>query len=196
MVIVVDDADRENEGDLDHGRATRHARRRQFHGQARARIDLRADTSPNACSNSASSAWSGRTAKVSAPIFKSAWTPRAASRTGISAADRAKTIQIMADADRRAGRFGPARPCFSAARAARRRVAARRPHRSRRGFGHACRLPSHRRALRNLERRRHDGAPAAAFEIREEAQIENLHHRRSDSNSAARAKNSSNRSKS
>ena len=42
MVIVVDDADRENEGDLIMAGAIRDARRRQFHGQIRARTHLRA----------------------------------------------------------------------------------------------------------------------------------------------------------
>ena len=35
MVVVVDDEDRENEGDLDDGRPVRHARRDQLHDHAR-----------------------------------------------------------------------------------------------------------------------------------------------------------------
>ncbi len=40
MVVLVDEEDRENEGDLDAGRRARHPRGDQFHGQARARPDL------------------------------------------------------------------------------------------------------------------------------------------------------------
>ena len=35
MIILVDDEDRENEGDLYHGRRKSYPRGRQFHGQAR-----------------------------------------------------------------------------------------------------------------------------------------------------------------
>ena len=49
-------------------------------------------------------------------------------------------------ADRRAGRSRPARPRFSAARQIRRRAPARRPHRSRRGLGASRRRTAHRRA--------------------------------------------------
>ena len=40
MIILVDDEDRENEGDLVHGRREGHARGDQLHGQARPRPDL------------------------------------------------------------------------------------------------------------------------------------------------------------
>ncbi len=83
-------------------------------------------------------------------------------------------------ADRRAGRFRPARPHFSVARAIRRRAATRRPHRGGGGPGAARRAAARRRAVRNHERRRHHGAAAAAFEICQETQTENLHHRRPD----------------
>jgi 3,4-dihydroxy 2-butanone 4-phosphate synthase/GTP cyclohydrolase II len=40
MVILVDDEDRENEGDLVHGRRARHGRGDQLHGDPRARAHL------------------------------------------------------------------------------------------------------------------------------------------------------------
>ena len=43
MVIVVDDEDRENEGESDDRRGTRHARGDQLHGALRPRPDLHAD---------------------------------------------------------------------------------------------------------------------------------------------------------
>ena len=63
------------------------------------------------------------------------------------------------------GRPGAARPRLSAARAARRRAGARRTDRSFRGSGAHRRTRSRRRDLRNHERRRHHGAPAAADRI-------------------------------
>ena len=40
MVILVDDEDRENEGDSDHSRREGHAGSHQFHGQVRTRPGL------------------------------------------------------------------------------------------------------------------------------------------------------------
>ena len=87
---------------------------------------------------------------------------RPASSTGISAADRARTVQAAVARDAEGQRPGAARPHLPACkRAGRRRPDASRPHRSRLrprrrwpgltpGGGH----------LRGDERRRHDGAPA------------------------------------
>ncbi len=47
MLVVVDDEDRENEGDLTHCRRKDHARNHQFHGHSRPRPDLpRTDRRP------------------------------------------------------------------------------------------------------------------------------------------------------
>ena len=55
--------------------------------------------------------------------------------TGISASDRATTMRLLADPDQRRRRFHPARARGSVARQGRRCVAAPRPHRSRRRPG-------------------------------------------------------------
>ena len=100
--------------------------------------------------------------------------------TGISAADRAETIRIMAEPTAVPEDLVQPGHVFPAAGAAGRRAAARRPHRGGGGPGAAGRLPAHRRDLRDHERRRHDGAAAGAAEVRQEAPAEDLHHRRPD----------------
>ena len=56
----------------------------------------------------------------------------------------------------------------------------RRPDRGRRRPGADCRAVSRRRHLRNHERRRHDGARAAAREVRQETRAADDHDRGSD----------------
>ena len=79
-----------------------------------------------------------------------------------------------------AGRSRAARPHVPAARAHRRRAGARRPDRSGGRSRADRRAVSGRRHLRNHERGRHDGARAAADEVREEARAADDHGRRSD----------------
>ena len=80
--------------------------------------------------------------------------------TGISAHDRAHTIQVAIDPSSRAARPRPARPRLPAEGQARRRARAHRPDRGG-GRPRAPRRPQPgRRDLRDHERRRHDGARA------------------------------------
>ena len=178
MVIVVDDADRENEGDLIMAAQYVTPAAVNFMAQARARLDLRADDPANGCSNSASTAMVHRTAKVSAPIFRSAWTPRAASPPASApptARGRFKswpTRHAVPEDLVQPGHVFPlrARPGGVLQRAGHTEAGV--------DLARARRLPAHRRAVRNHERRRHDGAAAATVEIRQEAQTENLHRSR------------------
>ena len=79
-----------------------------------------------------------------------------------------------------AARSGAARPHVSAARAVGRRAGARGADRGGRRPGAHCRAVSGRRHLRNHERRRLDGARAGADEVREAAPAADDHDRRPD----------------
>ena len=70
MVIVVDDADRENEGDLIMAAEKVTAGGGEFHGEVRAGIDLRADHGRTAQSSWASRKWFRATARASKRISK------------------------------------------------------------------------------------------------------------------------------
>ena len=93
MVIVTDDADRENEGDLIMAAEKATPAGDQFHGHARPRADLRADHERARRATRACSAWSRKTAKCIGPISPSRSMRRKGVTTGISAHDRAATIR-------------------------------------------------------------------------------------------------------
>ena len=80
--------------------------------------------------------------------------------TGISASDRARTIQVACATADGPARHRPARACLPAARAPGRRAGARRPDRGLRRPRAARRPPPGRRDLRGHEGRRHDGPRA------------------------------------
>ena len=80
--------------------------------------------------------------------------------TGISAADRAHTIRLLADPATEPDRPVPARARGAAAGPRRRRAAPARAHRGRRRPGPAGRAAPGRRALRAGQRRRHHDAAA------------------------------------
>ena len=103
MVILVDDEDRENEGDLTHGRREGDARGHQLHGQARPRPHLpdarprrRPTRSSCRCSRRARAA-----ARRSAPRSPSRSRRASGVTTGISAKDRAHTILTAVAPDAR-----------------------------------------------------------------------------------------------
>ncbi len=100
--------------------------------------------------------------------------------TGISAADRARTVQAAVARNAKAARPGPARPHLSLAGRGRRRSDARRPYRSRLRPGRDGRLDARRRDLRDHEGRRHHGAPARPAAVRRGTWPEDRHHRRPD----------------
>ena len=118
MVIVVDDEDRENEGDLTHGGGEGHAGGDQLHGHARPRPDLPVDDARAA--RRARHPADGEREHRRASGRRSACRSRRKGKTttGISAADRAATIATAIDPDdaARAISRGPA-TCFRCARA-------------------------------------------------------------------------------
>ena len=157
MVVVVDDEDRENEGDLT--LAAEHVTPEAINFMARYGRGLicltlteeRADylrLFPMTQQNSSR--------------FGTAFTETIEARegvtTGISAADRAHTIRTAIDPEVDLCRSGPARPRLSPARAQGRRAGARRADRSFSRSGAAGRAQSRGRDLRDHARRRRDGA--------------------------------------
>ena len=100
--------------------------------------------------------------------------------TGISAADRARTIQVAIDPRARAARPRPARPRVPAEGQAGRRARAHRPDRGG-GRPRAARGPEPgRRDLRGHERRRHDGARRRPRALLRAPRPEDDHGRRPD----------------
>ena len=90
MVVLVDEEDRENEGDLV---IICERRRGQFHGPVWTRADLpHADRRTLPAASPASRSWSRTTARRSAPNFTLSIEAAEGVTTGISAADRARTI--------------------------------------------------------------------------------------------------------
>ena len=97
MVIVVDDADRENEGDLIMAAEFVSAAAVNFMAKHRPRTHLRADDLRAAAATRASNAWCARTARRFKTDFQISVDAARGITTGISAADRAETIRIMAE---------------------------------------------------------------------------------------------------
>ena len=100
MVILVDEEDRENEGDLVLRRRLRHARGDQLHGAARPRPDLpdahrRALRGGSTCRR-----WSPRNRSVHGTNFTVSIEAAEGVTTGISAADRARTVHAAVAAGR------------------------------------------------------------------------------------------------
>ena len=169
-VIIVDDEDRENEGDVCIPARVLHAGHDQLHGHARARPDLRRDDRRAARRAEAAADDRREHRRRSAPRSRSASRRATGVTTGISAADRARTMQVLIDPQTPAGRPHAPGPHVPAARARGRRARARRPDRG------LCRpraargaLPG-RRDLRDDVRGRHDGAHAGAEALRAQAQ--------------------------
>ena len=98
--------------------------------------------------------------------------------TGISAADRARTIAVAIDPAK--GRHDIVTPghVFPLVGAGRRRAGSRRTYRGSRRHFAARRAQSVRRDLRDHERRRHHGADAGSGEVRAVARAQDRHHRR------------------
>jgi 3,4-dihydroxy 2-butanone 4-phosphate synthase / GTP cyclohydrolase II len=100
LVIVADDEDRENEGDLVCACGVHHAGPGQLHGDARPRPDLR-------CPDGGPGGGAGPGAHDEAQPGLHGYrvhgvrgcAPRFGVTTGISAADRAKTIELLVDPD-------------------------------------------------------------------------------------------------
>ena len=100
--------------------------------------------------------------------------------TGISAHDRAHTIQVAIDPSSRPAGPRPARPHLPAQGQGRRRARAHRPDRGGGRPRAAGRPQPERRDLRGHERRRHDGARARPRALLRQARAEDDHGRRPD----------------
>ena len=100
--------------------------------------------------------------------------------TGISAADRARTIQVAIDPKSRAARPRPAGPHLPAEGQARRRARAHGADRGGRRPRAARRPQPGRRDLRDHERRRHDGPRARPRALLRAPRAEDDHGRRPD----------------
>ena len=161
MLVVVDDEDRENEGDLTIAAEKVTPEIINFmatHGRGLICLALTAER----CDHLRLPLMSPHNTSNFGTAFCESIDAREGVTTGISAADRTRTILTAIDPATPAGRSGAARPRVSAARPRRRRAGARRADR---GFG-GSRAPggtgARRRHLRNHERGRHHGARAAA----------------------------------
>ena len=179
MIIVVDDEDRENEGDLTiaaekvtpdvinfMARDGRGQICLSMTGERLDELDM-----PLAVSDNTTPFGTAFCVPIDAKYHVT---------TGISAADRAATILAAVDPNTKPVGPRAARPRLAAARARRRRARARRPDRGRRRPRADRGSLSRRRHLRNHERGRHDVARAGARAVRQAAQAADDHDRGSD----------------
>ena len=130
MVILVDEEDRENEGDL--VLAADHVTPEAINFMARFGRGLICLTlTRERCERLQLPPMTSRNGTQHGTAFTVSIEAATGVTTGISAADRARTVQAAVARDARAERPGAARPHLPAAGAGRRRADARRPHRSR-----------------------------------------------------------------
>ena len=180
MIIVVDDEDRENEGDLTIAADKVTPEAINFmakHGRGLICMPMLEE----------------RLAELDIPLmvadntarFETAFTvsieAKRSTSTGISAGDRAATVLAAIDPMTRPSDLARPGHMFPLRARDRRRAG---PGRTDRGGGRSGahrRALSRRRHLRDHERRRDDGAGAGAGEVREAASPADDHHRRSDS---------------
>ena len=166
MVVIMDDEDRENEGDLI--MAAEHAtpESRGVHDPPHQRHHLRARWRRS----SSTRLELPQMVPVNSESHRTAFTVsvdlRAGTTTGVSSADRAATIRALADPASAAGDFARPGHIFPLRSRARRRAGARRPHRGGGRSVPARRAEAGRRAVRGHERRRQHGAPPAARGVR------------------------------
>ena len=159
ILIVVDDEDRENEGDLTVAAEAVTPEIVNFmatHGRGLICLAL----TPERCDHLHLPLMSPLNTSNFGTAFCESIDARDGVSTGISAADRTRTILTAIDPNCRPGRPGPPRPRLPPARPRRRRPGARRPDGSLRRPRPPRRPHSRRRDLRSHERRRHHGARA------------------------------------
>ena len=179
MVVVCDAEDRENEGDLTLAAQFATPEAINFmatHGRGLICLAL----TPERCDELGLDLMA---AKNESP-FKTAFTVSVEAAegitTGISAHDRARTVQVAIDPKARPARPRPAGPHLPAQGQARRRARAHRPDRGGRRPRAARRAQPVGRDLRGDERRRHDGARARPRRVLRAARPEDDHGRRPD----------------
>ena len=174
MVIVLDDEDRENEGDLVMAAEKCTPEAINFMRKEAGGLICVPLTSERLDELQIPNMVHDNTAPLGT-AFSVSVEARGRVTTGISAQDRSNTILALLDPEATAGRFLAARPHVSAARARRRRARARGSDRSV-GRSRAPRgsLPG-RRDLRDHGRRRLDDAPDGLREFAEEARSQADH---------------------
>ena len=177
MVVVVDDEDRENEGDLTMAAEmvtpeainfmATHGRGLICLAMTGERLD-ELELEPMVSDNTA--------------LHRTAFTVSIDAKTrgvttGISAADRAQTILAAVDTSSRSEDFA-GRPCFSASCSRGGCTGASRTNRSGCRFSQASRFISCRRNLRNRQRRWHDGARAGLDPVLQKTRLGDDYRRR------------------
>ena len=133
FVVVVDDEDRENEGDLIIAAEKMTPEKMAFmirYTSGVICLPMEGDAARRAAA-AADGRRAPRTPRASAPRSRSRSTPSIGTTTGISAADRSTTVHALIDPSTDAGRPRAARPHLPAALPRRRRAEAGRPHRGR-----------------------------------------------------------------
>ncbi len=156
MVVVCDDEDRENEGDLT--LAAQFATPEAINFMAKeGRGLICLALTPERCDELGLDLMAAKNESPLETAFTVSVEARDGITTGISAADRARTIQVAVDPESRAARPRPARPRLPAEGQARRRAGAHRADRGGRRPRAAGGPEPRRRDLRGHERRRHDG---------------------------------------
>ena len=150
MIVLVDDEDRENEGDLTMAAEKVTPEAINFMAKyGRGLICL--TLTEQRCELLGLAPISPRNTSAFGTPFCEPIDARRGTTTGTSASDRATTILAATDPKTRPGRSGAARPRLHSARAQRRRDGPRRTNRSLRGSGAHRRTRSFRRDLRNHE---------------------------------------------
>ena len=188
MVIVTDDADRENEGDLVMAAEKVTPEAVNFmatHGRGLICAPI---TEERARAARPPAHGARRIARAIAPTSRSRSMRRGASPPASARTTARAPSSCWSIRKRRRDDLVQPGPRLSAARQGRRRAAPRGPHRSERRSRAARRPAARRRALRNPQCRRHHGAAAGAAEISQEARAEDLHASRPDRLPAQREK--------
>ena len=159
MVVVCDAEDRENEGDLT--LAAQFATPEAINFMAKeGRGLICLALTPERCDELGLDLMAAKNESPFETAFTVSIEAREGITTGISAHDRARTIQVAIDPGLAPARPGPARPHLPAEGQGRRRAGAHRPDRGGGGPRPPRRAQPGRRDLRGDERRRHDGAGA------------------------------------
>ena len=179
MVVVCDAEDRENEGDLTMAAQFVTPDAINFmatHGRGLICLALTGER----CDELGLDLMAAKNESPFQTAFTVSIEAREGITTGISAHDRAHTVQVAIDPRLAPARPRPARPHLPAEGEGRRRARAHRPDRGGGGPRAAGRPQPVRRDLRGDERRRHDGARARPRALLREARAEDDHRRRPD----------------
>ena len=179
MIVVVDDEDRENEGDLTLAAEKVTPEAINFMARFGRGLVCLAMTEERLEHLNIGPMTSENTSQFGT-AFCEAIDARTGVTTGISAHDRARTIQVAIDPATKPVGFGASRTHVPSSRPQRRSAGARRPDRSLGRSGAACRHGPRGNHLRNHEGRWQHGARAGPDRVLPRAQDEDAHRRRAD----------------